>query len=106
MTSDKSGPTTPERGRVRVDLTLPPDLVLALRAYARAWQVPLSLVVEVAIGVYLQEQARRKNQAPIRLRFRQRRGPLSKAELRASDAVMSAMRARGGRPATGSLPAP
>lgn len=85
------------RDRERIDVTMPPPVAAGLRAYARTWHISLSVVVELACAAYLEERAGRVDQAPIRLRFRQRRGPLAKVERHISDATIADLRARGGR---------
>lgn len=85
-------------GRVRVDVTLPQALTDELRNYARTWKIPLSTVVELAGAAYLKERASRTDQAPIRHRFRQRPGPLTRAERQVSDTATATLRMRGGRP--------
>lgn len=89
--------TSVSEARVRVDVTLPPALAAALRNYGRAWNIPLSTVVELAGVAYLKDRAGRTDQAPIRHRFRERRGPLAKVERSLANAEIAALRARGGR---------
>jgi hypothetical protein len=73
------------------------DLARRLRVHARAWEVPLSLIVALAADFYLQDIAQRVNQSPVRIRFRHRRGPLARLERLASDEVVLGLRRRGGR---------
>ena len=82
---------------MRVDAMLPPTLAQALRTYGRTWQVPLSVVVELACASYLRERAGRADGSPIRIRLRRRRGPLAAVEQRLSEEAVLALRGRGGR---------
>lgn len=89
--------TSADTRRVRVDAMLPPVLAEALREYGRTWQVPLSVVVELACASYLRERASRADGSPIQVRLRRRRGPLSVVERRLSEEAVVELQARGGR---------
>jgi hypothetical protein len=94
-----------------VNVRLEEDLVDRLRAHARRWEISLSALLSLASELYLQDLEARANQSPIRIRFRARRGPLSKVERGASAEALAAIRARGGRPlgahdGESTLPAP
>jgi hypothetical protein len=78
-------------------VTLPSAVAVALREYARARQIPLSTIIELACAAYLEERAARADQAPLRLRLRERRGPLASVERQLSETALSVLRARGGR---------
>jgi hypothetical protein len=81
-----------------VNVRLERALAQRLRVHARRWDVSLSLLIALAAELYLSDIETRANHAPVRVRFRSRRGPLSTLERRASADVMASLRRRGGRP--------
>lgn len=85
-------------GARRLDVALPGDLAQALDAYARRWRLARSAVIAIACREFLDGRARCQYQAPIRLRYRMRRGPLAQVERMASEDALGALRQKGGRP--------
>lgn len=84
--------------QVRLETILEHALANDIRAYARMWRVPVSLVVEVACAAFLADRAGRADNGPFRPRLRQRRGPRAKVERQLSKALAEERRSRGGRP--------
>ena len=81
-----------------VNVRLEDGLVERLHVHARRWDTSLSTILALASERYLHDIETRAYQSPIRVRFRQRRGPLSKIERDASADALAELRRRGGRP--------